>query len=56
LFYLPHNVSLNIYWLAITVSFIFVYLLALVPPTTASKNKGKVNIVIEANDNLQPGK
>ena len=44
---------LNIYCLAINVSFIFVSLLVLVPPTIASKNKGKVNIINEANGNPQ---
>jgi len=41
------------YWLAINVFFLSAYLLALVLPTTASKNNGKFNIVFEANSNLQ---
>ena len=48
-----HNVFLDIYCLASNVSFISVYVLALVPPTIASKNKGKVNIINEANGNPQ---
>ena len=54
MFHSEHNnsdVSPNIYWLASNVSFTFVYLLALVPQTIASKNQGKVNSVIEANSN-----
>ena len=41
------------YWLAINIFLVSAYLLALVPPTIASKNKGKVNIINEANGNPQ---
>ena len=42
---------LNFYRPTNNVSFIFVYLQGLVPPTIASENKGKVIIVVEAKGN-----
>jgi len=48
---ISHNVPLNIYWPTNNLVLIFLYLFALVPPTIASKYKGKVIIVVDAKGN-----